>query len=321
MGASTLGSRAIIGAFFNRLQQNIGTAWINKIGMRFESNQESETYQWLGAAPAMREWIGGRNAKGFRENGITIKNKKYEATIEVLVDELRRDKTDQIILRVMETADRTNAHWAKLLSALMVAGASTKCYDGSNFFADAHEEGDSGSQDNKVSVDISALPVGDTTGAHGSVTAPSVGEMSGCIQAAIAALLGFKDDQGEPMNEGASEFIAMVPSTLYNAALSACTVPYLPQGMNNPLVAAGAYRVTPIANVRLNSSWTDTFAVFRADGLVKPFILQEELPVQVDAIAEGSELEFNEDKHHYGVKAVRNVGYGLWQHACLVTMT
>ena len=52
-----------------------------------------------------------------------------------------------------------------------------------------------------------------------------------------------------------------------------------------------------------------------------PFIRQQEMPVQVDAIAEGSELEFNEKKHHYGVSASRNVGYGYWQHACLLQMT
>lgn len=39
----------------------------------------------------------------------------------------------------------------------------------------------------------------------------------------------------------------------------------------------------------------------------------------MSAIAEGSELEFKERKHHYGVKAIRNVGYGYWQRACLTT--
>jgi len=102
MGASSLGSRAIIGAFYNELEQNIGQTWVPDVSMLFESNQESETYKWLGMAPAMREWIGGRQAKGFRENGITIVNKKYESTMEVLCDEIRRDKTGQVMLRVAE---------------------------------------------------------------------------------------------------------------------------------------------------------------------------------------------------------------------------
>src|SRR3990172_495076 len=101
MGASSLSSRAIIGAFFARLEQNLGGLWIPKLGMGpFESDQSSETYNWIGNAPAMREWIGGRNAKGFRENGITIVNKKFAATLEVPVDWMRRDKTGQIMMPV-----------------------------------------------------------------------------------------------------------------------------------------------------------------------------------------------------------------------------
>jgi phage major head subunit gpT-like protein len=144
MGAAGLGSRAIIGAFYNELSQNLGQTWIPDVSMQFDSNQESETYKWLGMAPAMREWIGGRNAKGFRENGITIVNKSYESTMEVLVDEIRRDKTGQVMLRVAEQARRANSHWASLLTALIVAGESGVCYDGQYFFDDDHSEGDSG---------------------------------------------------------------------------------------------------------------------------------------------------------------------------------
>src|SRR4051812_19004368 len=133
MSAQGLSSRAIIGSFYARLEQNPGLEWINGVSMRFQSDQPSETYKWLGQVPQMREWIGGRNPKGFRENGITIENKHYEATLEILVKEMRRDKTGQVMVRVNELADRTNDHWAKLLSTLILNGASTVCYDGQYF--------------------------------------------------------------------------------------------------------------------------------------------------------------------------------------------
>ncbi len=44
--------------------------------------------------------------------------------------------------------------------------------------------------------------------------------------------------------------------------------------------------------------------------------------LSVGAKAEGSEYEFDNDAHQYGIKAIRNVGYGYWQyasHATLVT--
>ena len=92
MSAASLSSRAIIGEFYNTLEQNTGALWVPGTSMLVTSDQESETYKWLGMAPAMREWVGGRVAKGFRDNGITIVNKTFEATLEVLLDEIRRAK-------------------------------------------------------------------------------------------------------------------------------------------------------------------------------------------------------------------------------------
>lgn len=320
MSAYGLSSRAIIGEFYNRLSQDIGASWIPSVSMLFDSDQPSETYKWLGQAPAMQPWVGGRKPNGLREAGVTITNVHYEATMEVLKREVRRDKTGQVLLRIAEMATRANAHWASLLSTLIVNGATGTCYDGKAFFATDHAEGESGAQSNSISVDISGLPTGDTTGSHGSTTAPSVGEMSLSIQQAIQQIIGFVDDKGEPMNEMAQQFLVMVPSTLLNAANAACAVPFLPQGMNNTLVAGNAYACRPVANLRLNS-WTTKFAVFRTDGSAKPLIRQQETDIMMSAKAEGSEYEHDNDAWQFGIDTWRGVGYGFWQHACLVTMT
>jgi len=307
MGASGLGSRAIIGAFYNKLSQDLGMSWIPGVSMLFESNQESETYKWLGMAPTMREWIGGRQAKGFRENGITIVNKTYESTLEVLVDEIRRDKTGQVMLRVAEQARRANAHWASLLTTLIVAGGATACYDGQNFFSGNHSEGDSGTQDN------------DLTGAAATGTQPTAAEAEAAIMACVAAILGFKDDVGEPMNEGASGFVIMVPTVYLPPFAAVMSNDYIAAGQSNLVKNIEGFNFSLVVNPRLTA--VDTFYVFRTDGETKALIRQEEEPITVSAIAEGSELEFNENKHHYGIKAIRNVGYGYWQHACRYVFT
>ena len=307
MGAGSLSSRAIIGTFYNKLAAMTGMEWIAGTSMLFPSNQESETYKWLGMAPAMREWIGGRNAKGFRENGLTIINKTFEATLEVLVDEIRRDKTGQVMLRVAEMAQRANSHWASLLSTLIIAGESALCYDGQYFFDTDHSEGDSGTQDN------------DLTGAAATSTQPTAAEMEAAIMACVAALLGYKDDQGEPMNEGASNFLIMAPTVYLPPAAAVLSNPYIAAGQSNLIKNIQGFNFSLAINPRLTSG--AKFYVFRTDGQTKPFIRQEEEALSVSAIAEGSELEFKEDKHQYGVKAIRNVGYGYWQHGCLYTFT
>jgi phage major head subunit gpT-like protein len=307
MGASSLGSRAIIGSFYNKLQANLGQTWIPGVSMLFDSNQESETYKWLGMAPTMREWVGGRQAKGFRENGITITNKTYESTMEVLVDEIRRDKTGQVMLRVAEQARRANSHWASLLTTLIVAGEVGLCYDGHQFFDTNHSEGDSGSQDN------------DLTGAAASSTQPTAAEAEGALLACVAALLGYKDDQGEPMNEDATAFRVMVPTVYLPPFAAVLNNPFIAAGQSNLIKNIEGFNFSLTVNPRLTSG--AKFYVFREDGDTKALIRQEEEPITVSAVAEGSELEFNENKHHYGIKAIRNVGYGYWQHACLYTFT
>jgi len=315
MSIQALSSRAIIGEFYRLLLLDAGAGWVPFVSMLFNSDQESEEYKWLGMVPAMREWIGGRDAKGFWDNGVTIKNKLYEATLTVLKRDLDRDKTGQTMIRIAELVQRTQSHWASLLSTLIINGESTDCYDGQYFFDTDHTEGNnSTSQSNDLSIDISALPAA----VAGSTTVPSTEEMSLVILQCIQAIAGFKDNENEPMNENATNFLVMTPVSLYSAALGAATKMQVSGGTDNLLVGSG-FNVKVVANARL--TWTEQIAVFRSDGSVKPFIRQEESPVEFRAIAEGSELEFNEDKHNYGVRAQRNVGYGYWQHACLATMT
>lgn len=309
-----LSSRAILGMFFHRLEVADGMGWINAISNYFASDQESETYKWLGEVPALREWIGGRQAKGFTTQGITIVNKHYEATIEFLLKDMRRDKTGQIQARIGEFADRAVSHWASLLTTAIIAGESTVCYDGQFFFDTDHSEGDSGTQSNDISVDISSLPVTN----HGSVTAPSVGEMAGVIQQAIAKLYSFKDDRGEPLNEMARQFLVMVPVPLADVAMNAIRAPFIDTGAANP-IGNTDYKVTVATNPRL--TWTDKLAVFRADAAIKSLIRQEEQGLVTKVKDENSEYAFDNDQIQIGIDTWRNVGFGRWQNACLATMT
>jgi phage major head subunit gpT-like protein len=304
-----LTSRAIIGAFYHRLEQDLGGSYLPMVGMRMSSDQESETYQWLGQTPAMREWIGGRVAKGLGDFEYTIRNKKFEATLEIPVDWMERDKTEQIQVRINEMASRANSHWAKLVSDLIIAGESTTCYDGQYFFDTDHLEHDSGTQDNDLSY------------AAATGTTPTLDEMKSAILQSVRAIVGFKDDNGEPMNENAREFLVMVPLTYMEQAASAIGAQVIGNTTNTLITLGqlGGFGFKLAVNPRL--SWTTKFATFRVDGDTKPFILQEESPLKVSALAEGSEVEFTRDVHQYGIKTKRNVGYGMWQQACLTTFT
>ena len=318
MSLNELSSRAIIGLYYKRLEQKTGMDWVEAISNYFTSDQESETYKWLGQSPVMREWVGGRQSKGFLTNGLTIENKHFEGTLEFNVKDLRRDKTGQIKVRINEFADRTNAHWAQILSKLLNNAESTVCYDGQYFFDTDHTEGKSGAQSNKIQVDLTAFVEQIDGGKVGVAISPSEAAFRLAALKGIQQILSFKDDQGEPMNENATNFLIVVPTPLWFIAQAAVAVPLTVGGSTNSLKVMNELNITVAQNPRL--PWTDKFAIFRTDSSIKPFIRQEEMGVKMKAIAEGSELEFRHDKHEYGVDTWRNVGYGFWQHACQVKL-
>lgn len=301
-----LTSQAVVGRFYRQLEDYAKTAWWSRLAMHFPSTQASETYRWLGAVPQVREWVGGRRIKPLRSQGVTIINKTWEATIRVDADEQRRDKSGQIMVRVNELARRVATHPNKLLTTLLLGGESTACYDGSNFFASDHAEGDSGAQSNSLTVSAT------------TPSAPTEQEMYAAIVRGIGQIMSFTDDQGEPLNESASEFVVMVPMSFLPATLIALSGQIV-DASTNPLTGGSPFKVSWVANPRL--TWTTKFAIFRTDAPTRPFIFQEELPVQVQVLAEGSELEVNENQHQYGVKAIHEAGYGYWQDACLITLS
>jgi len=309
MDQSILSSRAIEGRYFARREQNLMNGWPNAISNMFNSDQAGEQYAMLGASPGLREWIGGRQAKGLASNNFTITNKHYEGTLEVRLEDVRRDKTGQIMARVDEFTDQSDIHWATLLTDLIIAGESTTCYDGQYFFDTDHSEGASGTQDN------------DLTYAAATGTTPTKEEMQLAILQSVSAIVAFKDNQGNPMNPAAKGFTVMVPPTYYMIALAAMSesLNIALSGNMNPNQLGGNFNIAVEMNPSL--TWTTKFATFRTDSPIKALIRQEETPLLFKSKAEGSEFEFDNNAWQFGVDGWRAAGYGLWQRACLTTFT
>jgi len=314
---SILSSRAIVGMYFERLTAQAGMEWINDVSNYFTSDQPIEVYPWLGMVPVLREWIGGRQAKALRsEDKIEIVNRHFEATLEFALRDLRRDKTPQIQARISEFVDRSTTHWASLLSTLILNGASSKCYDGQNFFSDSHKEGKSGTLSNSITVDISTLPI--TASNAGTVNAPCPEVMQQAILSAITQMMTFKDDQGEPINETAQAFRVIVPVGLMTSTRSALS---MVKQAAATVMDMSDFRIAASVNTRLTAGgWTDKFVVFRTDGALKSLIRQEETKPDLKVKDEMSEYAFDNDAIQIGLDTWRNVGYGRWQGAVLAQL-
>jgi len=310
-----LDSRAIVGDFFYRYEQEYSKVWAPIVSWENpNATQETETYKMLGSSPVMREWLGGRAHEQLNKYSFSITNKLYEATMDFKVADLRRDKTPQIRARIGEQSFKAAEHSNILLSDLI--NNNNNAYDAVNFFSTVHLNDAGATIDNAlVAGTLAALNVASTT-------APTAAEMALIITEMIGKMMAWQDDRGQPINGGAREFAFMVHPEVMGGTLTALASNLLQAGNTNPLNAfkqAGNFSIMPIINPRITTA-TEVF-LFRLDGGIKPFITQVEEPLTVQVLGQGSDLEFEEDVHAFGIKKTCASGYGEYKFACRGTLS
>jgi phage major head subunit gpT-like protein len=311
-----LTEKGILSRFWLALEQEVGSSLPGRLGMNIPSNEEIETYRFLGASPMMREWVGGRLLDRLPEFEYQLRNKHYEASMDFDLDDIRRDKTGQIMLRIQDLARRTTQHLEKLRHAAEAAGTSTDCYDGQYFFDSDHSEGDSGTQTNLITAtEVTLANVADAD-------VPTADELAKLFPALVAYMMTYVDGQGEPVNGEARRFLAVLPPNMFAAGIHAVTADRLSSGASNLVEGfmERGFSIDVACNPRMATTSTN-FYFYRTDGTFKPYLIQEEKPVTTSLIGRGSEEEFKNNRWLMGVDAWRAVGYGLWQSALHVTLS
>lgn len=323
MASMGLSSRAIIGNFYQRLDASMGSSWMN--GIVWENNstdQQNEEYRFLGQTPKVQKWNGQTKSERLTSKGIIVANERYDWSLNVPIDDLRRDKTSQIIVRAQEGGQQFANFYEEQFTNMIVNGtASTygNAYDGTTFFSTSHSEGLSGTQKNVLtSSEVDALNVN-------SASAPTEDEMSKAVLNSMMKFYGLLDDQGQPINGSAKQFTLMVSTNLAGASYAA---------LYNAIVTAASGNTTSNSLYGLrNEGWginlainprlttTDVFYLFRTDGITKPFIKQNEVPVSMTYLGPESEYaKFNKEVL-WSAEWVGGFGYGQWQHALKCTLS
>ncbi len=271
---------------------------------RIPSTTGKETHGFLGNVPQMREWGTGRVARGLFDEKFDVENLKYETTMEVDRDEISDDQTGAIMTRVREMAARAATHKDKLVSELLVNGATAgfNSYDGLTFFNAAHVTGESGSQSNILTP---AAVDGD---------APTTAEFRTAMAAGIARLLSLNDSQGEPMSMNAEGLIAIVPPAMYITALEA---------LNATIVASTTNVLAQAAQVLAFPRLTDLskFYLMKTDVPVRALIFQDREAIEFTALEGDSDEGFMREKYIYGLRARYRLTYGYWQYCLSLDFT
>lgn len=315
----TLDSRDIVAGFFPSFESAMESIWSPGISVEIPSDREVEEYAWLGQAPVMREWVGGRHEQVLNKYTLTIRNHVFEATLPISVEDLRRDKRGQYMARVDDMGRRAATHWDTLLASLITAGeAGTQGlgYDGQFLFDTDHAESGTNQTNDLTATEVPSANVADAN-------VPSATEATNIIMEAVSYMMSLTDDQGEPINQGSREVLILVTKPAHLSAFQAATVMSTLTGtVDNPIkgfIQKGwTFRVEYVSRM---TAANKIYFFFGGAVTGSALIRQNETDVVTQLEGAGSHEEFKNNRHLFGVKAVRGVGYGSWQRTCLVTLS
>ena len=112
-----------------------------KIAMIVPSETRETTYAWMGQIPNMREWIGSREIQNLIAHDYVIKNRTFELTTKIPVNDIADDQYGVYTPLISEMGLSAKKHPDSLTFALLGDGFNRKCYDGVSFFSDRHPMG------------------------------------------------------------------------------------------------------------------------------------------------------------------------------------
>ncbi|NLP54434.1 Mu-like prophage major head subunit gpT family protein [Acinetobacter baumannii] len=260
------------------------------IAMVIPSNGAYQDYRWLSNFPQMKEWVGKKNIAKLSEYDYVIRNKNYEATIEVLRDNIEDDQLGIYKPQAESAAWSAKQHPDEIVFEAANAVFTAKCYDGQPMVSNNHK-------------------VGKTTVSNKGTKKLSIASQEAArasFGAARTAMRKFKDEAGRPLN--ITPNLLLVPPALEDIANALMTNAQLEDGKPNP------YKGT--AKVKVSTRLTDDNAWFLLDTTkpVKPFVYQQrKKPVFVQMTSMDSPNVFMEGVFYFGVEARGAGGYGFWQ--------
>jgi hypothetical protein len=298
--------RGVLAELLYRLQNPLGQWWGPLVG-RFESNDPAgEEHAWLGGVPQMQKQSGDPDFKQLRAPSIIVKNEKWNAGIEIDVDDWDADKRGLIQQRINAQAGVVLSHPGILLMLAMAQAEAKPCYDGSMFFDDDHSEGESGVQSNLI------------TATAVNPASPTASETSDAILSAVQQLHGIKDDHGNECNMDAMDFLVCHPTGMTKSVIKSLGAELIGGGDTN--VVAGnksGFKFT----AQVMPRWTgNKIAVFRrrAVGEGSAFIWQVFQEAKPTILGRDSEYCSLHDKLLFKHRGVYNLAFGRWQEGCLV---
>lgn len=121
---------------------NAATPQWNKIATEVPSSSAANFYGWLKDLPGISEWTGDRQLAELGKHGYSVENKSFESSIKIKREDYEDDNIGMYSVIAQNYGKQVALFPDSLSYALLVAGFTTACFDGQNFFDAEHPLGD-----------------------------------------------------------------------------------------------------------------------------------------------------------------------------------
>ena len=306
--AAELLKKTAVDSFWSNGWFQVEDAFSGLIDLR-TSDQETDTFARLGAPAMPRNWKGDKVAKPLNEYSFTLKNEPWESSFRVPKNLIKFEQWAEIGQGVATLGMKARAHQVKLLSDLINNGTSTTCYDGQFFFDTDHTDPGSTyttSQDNDLTANIV------------TVGAPTDAEFIVALEALYDALIGYKDDRGDPVILGTvPKMILMVPPTYASIARKFTVSPNYDTGSGTT-----GNSMYGLLDIRVNQWMTTTgqIVMFNPNAPRKPFVVNQAGGVELDDDM-GGDGNFNSGDVTYSATWWGDAKYAEWRTAASYIFT
>lgn len=280
--------RSYSDVFFDAIQHAAGVT--DPIALMAPTDAYEQEYDFLSGLPKMREWLGERVVQRLRAEKFIIRNKLFEATVGVHVDDILYDRFGKVRPTVQGLAAAPARKRDEILTDLLINGLTVSTatgYDSQRFFDTDHTIAGDGTGTSYSNVSNFALD-GDA------------------IDAAEQAADGIVDEYGEPLDVKFDTI--MYGPSLAAEARALFDVPFGSGGATNPYYQ----KFTQIKNRRLVGSAAAYWFLFDTSKSVKALVWQFAGPPEfVPKDRPDDDGVFWENEAVFGIHGRMNGGYGL----------
>ncbi len=262
------------------------------------SSRETEVYEWLNTIGGLEEFTGEGKFDDLSTSGYEIKNREYQRGVTVKRIDIERDREGFYKPSFQMLGARANQHRDEMIGELVIGGFTQKDYTGKSFF----------DTDKKHAPNVNSVKAKTPLFSNKGTKKISAANYA----AARLALLGRLDRDGKPLRLGRN-LVLVCGSSAHPTAEDILNVDTLATGGKNKNYHTAKLVLMPEIDVSANPH---AWFLFEVGMPVKPFIFQDEVPVQLESqTSPDSDTVFEQKRYRYQAYGSRGAGYGLPQLA------